>query len=101
MLIASVKIRECGREGEHLTIQLLWTTAQLIVTRVSIIYLRSGCVFLATGVNQDNLYPPTLKASLQEKINKIMLPFSTSQVSHPTFSISKLIGKQVFHPNGS
>ena len=49
--------------------------------------------------NRTNPHPPTLKAPLHEKINKIMLPFSTSQVSHPKFSISKLIGKQVFHPN--
>ena len=56
---------------------------------------------LVDKANHTNPHPPTLKASPQEKINKIMLPFSTSQVSHLKFSISKLKGKQLFHPNGN
>ena len=40
--------------GEHPTIQLLWATARPLVTRVSLIYLRSRWVFLVTGVNQEN-----------------------------------------------
>ena len=42
MLIASAKIPE--REG-NLTIQLLWATARLLVTRVSLIYLVDGFFF--------------------------------------------------------
>ena len=56
---------------------------------------------LVYKINHTNPHSPTLKARLQEKINKTMLPFSTSQVFRPKFSISKLIGKQVFHPNSS
>ena len=41
-------------DGWHLTIQLLWVTAQLLVTRLSLIYLRSRWVFFVTGVNQEN-----------------------------------------------
>ena len=43
-----------GVRGEHPTIQLLWATARPLVTRVSLIYLRSRWVFLVTGVNQEN-----------------------------------------------
>ena len=41
-------------DGWHLTIQLLWVTAQLLVTRLNFIYLRSRWVFFVTGVNQEN-----------------------------------------------
>ena len=40
--------------GKHLTIQLLWATARLLVTRLSLIYQRSRWVFLVTSVNQEN-----------------------------------------------
>ena len=43
-----------GVLGEHFTIQLLLTTALLLVTRFNLIYLCSRCVFLVTGVNQEN-----------------------------------------------
>ena len=37
-LAASAKIPECVRGG-HLAMQIFWTTARLLVTRVSLIYL--------------------------------------------------------------
>ena len=37
MFIASAEISE--REGKHLTIQLLWVSARLLVTCISLIYL--------------------------------------------------------------
>ena len=40
---------------------------------------------LVYKTNHTNPHQTTLKAHPQEKINKIMLPFSTSQVSHPKF----------------
>ena len=42
-----------GVRVEHPTIQLLWTTARPLVTRVSLIYLHNRWVFLVTGVNQE------------------------------------------------
>ena len=54
---------------------------------------------LVYKTNSINPHPSTLKSPLQEKINKIVLPFFTSHVFHPKSSISKLIGKQVFYPN--
>ena len=54
---------------------------------------------LVYKTNRINPNLPTLKAPPQEKINKVMLSFSPSQIFHKKFSISKLIDKQVFHPN--
>ena len=42
-----------GVRWEHPTNQLLWATARTLVTRVSLVYLRSRWVFLVTGVNQE------------------------------------------------
>ena len=51
---------------------------------------------LVYKINCTNPHLPTCK-----NINKIMLLFSTSQIFLPKFSISKLINKKVFHPNGN
>ena len=44
MVINQTKTSE--REGDHLTIELLWETARLLVTRVSPIYLVDEFIFL-------------------------------------------------------
>ena len=44
-----------GVRGEYPTIQLLWATAQPLVTRVTLIYLRSRWVFLVTGSKSREL----------------------------------------------
>ena len=72
----------------------MWSVGRLLVHGIC------NCR-LVHKTNRTNPHPSTLKATQQEKINKIMLPFSTSQVSRQKFSISKLIGKQVLHPNGN
>ena len=54
---------------------------------------------LVYKTHPTNQHPPT--APPQEKINKIIIPSFPSQVFHPKFTISKLIGKQVFHCNGN
>ena len=69
---------------------------------VSRLYVPGICnCRLVYKTNRTNPHPPRLKAPQQEKINKIILPFSNSQVSHPKFSVSKLIHKQVLHPSSN
>ena len=72
----------------------MWSVGRLLVHGIC------NCR-LVYKTNFTNPHPPTLKALTQEKVNKIMLPFSTSKVFHPKVSISKLIDKEIFHPNGN